>query len=189
MVYNLLQMLYRPSFCANCSDKIERANWGIFTSRRFCDACAAEFKVYDLFPRFVVGIGLLTGIFGLGSYMNSGPNPKDALAVKPPVLLTGQMVPPPRATAADLPPVQAVAANTGQSSVPVSKPAIGSQPVAQTARPKPASEEAVYYCGAETKKGTPCSRRVKGNIRCYQHSGMPQMSTNDDLSIRQQKPK
>src|SRR5262249_43813440 len=35
--------------------------------------------------------------------------------------------------------------------------------------------EADYYCGAETKKGTPCTRKVKGNVRCWQHQGMPAM--------------
>ena len=30
----------------------------------------------------------------------------------------------------------------------------------------------VYMCGARTKKGTPCSRRVHGPVRCWQHKGM-----------------
>jgi hypothetical protein len=34
--------------------------------------------------------------------------------------------------------------------------------------------DAVYYCGAATKKGAPCSRRVKhAGERCWQHQGMP----------------
>ncbi|HEY5446713.1 MAG TPA: hypothetical protein VIJ87_20095, partial [Pyrinomonadaceae bacterium] len=33
----------------------------------------------------------------------------------------------------------------------------------------------VYLCGARTKKGTPCSRRVHGKVRCWQHTGMPSM--------------
>jgi hypothetical protein len=35
--------------------------------------------------------------------------------------------------------------------------------------------EVVYICGARTKKGTPCSRRVRGPGRCWQHRGMPAM--------------
>jgi hypothetical protein len=31
--------------------------------------------------------------------------------------------------------------------------------------------EDVYICGRETKKGTPCSRRVHGPVRCWQHKG------------------
>jgi hypothetical protein len=40
-----------------------------------------------------------------------------------------------------------------------------------------------YYCGAETKKGTPCSRKVKGNVRCWQHTGMPAMLPPDKLLV------
>jgi len=38
-------------------------------------------------------------------------------------------------------------------------------------------EEKVYTCGARTKKGTPCSRRVQGPVRCWQHKGLPRMNT------------
>ncbi|HEX8149343.1 MAG TPA: hypothetical protein VF591_19325, partial [Pyrinomonadaceae bacterium] len=34
-------------------------------------------------------------------------------------------------------------------------------------------EEVVYVCGARTKKGTPCQRRVRGPGRCWQHRGKP----------------
>jgi hypothetical protein len=33
--------------------------------------------------------------------------------------------------------------------------------------------EVVYVCGARTKKGTPCQRRVRGPGRCWQHRGKP----------------
>ncbi|MCA1555976.1 MAG: hypothetical protein LC747_04720, partial [Acidobacteria bacterium] len=35
--------------------------------------------------------------------------------------------------------------------------------------------EVVSICGARTKKGTPCSRRVRGTGRCWQHRGKPAM--------------
>jgi hypothetical protein len=35
------------------------------------------------------------------------------------------------------------------------------------------STEPVYYCGAMTKKGTACTRRVKSPGRCWQHLGQP----------------
>ena len=46
----------------------------------------------------------------------------------------------------------------------------GSQPESST--------EAVYYCGAMTRKGTPCTRRVKTPGRCWQHADEP-LSKND----------
>ena len=33
----------------------------------------------------------------------------------------------------------------------------------------------VYFCGAKTKKGRPCSRKVKGGRRCWQHQGLKSM--------------
>jgi hypothetical protein len=35
----------------------------------------------------------------------------------------------------------------------------------------PVIEEKVYTCGARTRKGKPCSRRVKEPGRCWQHKG------------------
>ena len=43
-----------------------------------------------------------------------------------------------------------------------------------TANERPTElDEVVYICGARTKKGTPCQRRVRGPGRCWQHRGMP----------------
>ncbi len=48
-----------------------------------------------------------------------------------------------------------------------------------------ASSEEVYICGARTKKGTPCRRRVHtAGERCFQHKGMPAMVALDKLTIK-----
>jgi len=46
------------------------------------------------------------------------------------------------------------------------------------------SEDQVYMCGARTKKGTPCSRRVHGPTRCWQHKGMSAMRPQEKLLIK-----
>ena len=46
-------------------------------------------------------------------------------------------------------------------------------------------EEQVYICGAQTKKGTPCSRRVHGPVRCWQHRGMKAMLPDDKLIVKE----
>ena len=46
-------------------------------------------------------------------------------------------------------------------------------------------EEAVYLCGARTKKGTACSRRVHGPVRCWQHKGMRPMLPQDKLAVKE----
>ena len=48
----------------------------------------------------------------------------------------------------------------------------------------PVAEE-IYVCGARTKKGRPCSRRVHGFVRCWQHKGMPAMLPPEKLVIRE----
>jgi hypothetical protein len=43
----------------------------------------------------------------------------------------------------------------------------------------------VYICGARTKKGTPCRRRVHAaGERCYQHKGMAAMVSLERLTIK-----
>jgi hypothetical protein len=54
----------------------------------------------------------------------------------------------------------------------------------RAAAPAPLTEE-VYTCGARTKKGTPCSRRVHGPVRCWQHKGMPAMLPQEKLRIKE----
>jgi hypothetical protein len=41
--------------------------------------------------------------------------------------------------------------------------------------------EKVYFCGAQTKKGTLCSRRVKNGGRCWQHEGQPALLPQEKL--------
>jgi hypothetical protein len=45
--------------------------------------------------------------------------------------------------------------------------------------------EQLYTCGARTKKGTPCSRRVHGPVRCWQHKGAPAMLPQEKLRINE----
>jgi len=45
-------------------------------------------------------------------------------------------------------------------------------------------EDVIYVCGARTKKGTPCSRRVHGPVRCWQHKGMPAMLPQEKLLVK-----
>jgi hypothetical protein len=46
-------------------------------------------------------------------------------------------------------------------------------------------EEEIYICGARTKKGTPCSRRVSGAVRCWQHKGEDAMLPREKLMLKE----
>lgn len=45
--------------------------------------------------------------------------------------------------------------------------------------------EIVSICGARTKRGTPCSRRVRGTGRCWQHRGRAAMLPAAKLLVRE----
>jgi hypothetical protein len=45
-------------------------------------------------------------------------------------------------------------------------------------------DDQVYICGARTKKGSPCSRRVQEPIRCWQHKGLPAMLPKEKLVVK-----
>lgn len=178
-------MVFRPSFCANCGEKIERADWGVFTSRRFCQVCETEFKGQDLIPRVIVGLGVFACVCGFGSYLRSGPA-AETRGLNQPRMLAGQALSQQQLSAANsvnrsLENVNA--ANLRQPGQPNAASTTNALVSPPTAKPKVEAAEPMYYCGAETKKGTPCSRRVKGNVRCYQHQGMPAMLPANKLRI------
>ena len=168
-------MLFRPSFCANCGEKIERANWGLLTSRRFCQVCESEFKGLDLIPRAIVAGGLVLAISGLGGYLRSGNSAQTALVstAQRPIAQRPDSRPVLEPKPIETPAIETVTAPRSPKVAPVS-PAASAPEIA----------EAVYFCGARTKKGSPCSRRVKGNVRCFQHLGSDAMMPPDKLKIR-----
>jgi len=49
---------------------------------------------------------------------------------------------------------------------------------------QPVENERVYICGARTKKGTPCQRRVRSLERCWQHRGRPAMLPPEKLIMQ-----
>ena len=162
-------MLYRPNFCCNCGEKIERVEWNLLTSRRFCIVCSTENRVHDVLPRAVIAAGALALMFGFGSLWTGSariePVPTEStVGVRSSV--------PPAA------PVQKVDR--------VNEPRIeaSSLPGAQTSEPTFGAAtdngDQRHFCGALTKKGTPCSRKVKGKgVRCFQHEGRPEASGTD----------
>lgn len=163
-------MFFKPNYCCNCGEKIQRAEWKVLTSRRFCDVCSVENQGHEWLPRIAVAAALLVGLFGFGSYLRSYEQ---------------QPFAPPGAMRASDPRRMPPAGTKPEAAEQVSeRPAtVASEPTADPARPgstnvQPrlqsfASDDPVYYCGAMTKKGKPCSRRVKTNGRCWQHKGQP----------------
>lgn len=154
-------MLFKPNFCCSCGEKIERVEWNLLTSRRFCEVCAVENRRYDLLPRASVAAGVLSLMFGIGSFFGArtaGNLPTQTLSASPAMLKVDPVGSAPPAVV---------------TQSPVSNDdAVMPQPAAKVPRADKQVPVKVYYCGALTKKGTPCSRKVKtAGARCYQHEG------------------
>ena len=177
-------MLFRPKFCANCGEKIERTEWRLWTSRRFCELCATEFQFQEYAPRIVVGLAVVAIISSIGSYFGSGTSRNEPSIAKQ---RAGEKSTTQIPNASVLPPNSGnnmVLANSSVSPVVQESRSFTSIPQTKPmAVEKTVSAEPVYFCGAQTKKGTACSRRVKGNTRCFQHTGMPSMFPADKLKV------
>jgi len=133
---------YRPNVGSECGEKILRLRWRFWTSRRFCDQCAARFARPQFIRRMLMTIVLL----GLGVLIGRG------IRHQPRPLVIERLV--------NTPAVQ----NSSNALAPV-------------------SVDDVYICGARTKKGTPCSRRVHGPVRCWQHKGQPAILPVEKLRV------
>lgn len=150
--------MYRPNFCAECSAKIVRLRWHFWTSRRFCETCAPRY-LREPVKRAVIA-GAIVFLLGMAVGQAARRTP---------------------------PPVVIQRAQNSTTTSPASK-ANGSD---ATEAPKrdgnqgsAITTEEVYTCGARTKKGAPCSRRVPGPVRCWQHLGLPAMLPQEQLRIK-----
>jgi hypothetical protein len=151
---------YRPNFCCECGHKIVRLRWFVWTSRRFCDKCSRTFaKTQWLRPSLSLLALLLCGVL-VGRGCRRAPAP---LIIE-------------RAA-----PVQTASANGATANSP---PTTDSS-TTRSGTTVTVTADDVYICGARTKKGTPCSRRVHGPVRCWQHKGASAMLPQEKLRIKE----
>jgi hypothetical protein len=180
-------MLYKPNFCCDCGEKIERESWMPWTSRRFCDDCGAHLE--KLPRRALLSLGAALALFGGG--LVAGQFVRER---KPPLVLMSNQNAPTAEQKANMRPV-IPQSNQVNSQIPAkSQIQIAPKPKTQSlppATPPGASmsasdtSQAAYFCGARTQKGTPCSRRVRSAGRCWQHVGKPAMMPEEKLKISQ----
>ena len=166
-------MFYRPEFCCCCGEKVERIDWKPWTSRRFCQLCETKHPWSELIQKALPFLGIVGVITGLASFWPTSQQPVSPVTKR--ALAAEKNAQPMQAS----PTFKTTESGNIQSQPnsrienPNNLAAVSASNMPKTAvaeRPEP-----VYFCGAETKKGTPCTRKVKGNIRCWQHQGMPAM--------------
>lgn len=178
-------MPYKPKHCCQCGEKIDRIAWKPWTSRRFCELCETELGIYDWIPRVLVGIGLLFGLYGIGSFLQK-PEAQLTVASNQLAALNAKSnsIKPQSATQnsftdnVHLPTESSnAAAQTKTLPAPTPSDLKIRQAVATAAQPP----EKVFFCGAQTKKGAMCSRRIKNGGRCWQHEGQAAMMPQEKL--------
>ena len=170
--------MYRPNFCSECGAKILRLHWRVWTSRRFCDVCSRRLCRERLTVPLIaavalLGVGLIAGRAG-----RPAPPPLIIERHANSSLLNDQSENgnPQSEQTGEIDGAGEVKGNSPNDSGPAG--------VNNSSDSQPGlTEEVVYICGARTKKGTPCSRRVHGPVRCWQHKGMRPMLPQDRLRV------
>ena len=151
--------MYKPNFCCECGAKLLRLRWYVWTSRKFCGKCARRLRKARLFPVLWIVVALIGAGYVAGRFRSPAP---------PPLIIERRRDSP--------------LSDSPQSASSISSSPVGNQSEANTAARL--AEETIYQCGALTKKGTPCSRRVHGPVRCWQHKGMPAMKPQEELLVK-----
>ncbi|MET0752482.1 MAG: hypothetical protein ABWZ66_03880 [Pyrinomonadaceae bacterium] len=178
-------MSYKPKFCCQCGEKIERVDWKLWTSRKFCELCATDFGISEKILKFVFGLSIIFGLAGFASFWRTpeksvplAPNQLVASAPNVNKIETNRTISPQNSSNTL---VQTVQAQPNNSAKQLKNEVVPAN--LKTKQLESGVQEATYFCGAPTKKGTPCSRRVKGGGRCWQHAGQPAMLPQEKLIV------
>jgi hypothetical protein len=149
------------NFCRNCAARLARKGWRLWMSGALCDDCATRPGVSTR-NRTIIGIALVAvAAFAFGRYLRPSPQP---LIIQ-------------RAENSPLPDAPLDLNSIAKRGANPSSPNVAPQTSAT-------DDEAAYICGARTKKGTPCRRRVHvAGERCYQHKGRTAMVGLEKLVI------
>jgi hypothetical protein len=153
--------LYRSKFCAECGNKIVDRDWRRWFDCRFCMNCKEQFSKSRWILPTVLSILIFSIGWALGKFVN-------------------------RSNRVPLVIEQASNVAAGQIDSSRTQPTTTSQLSNLPTTEKPtALNETIYICGARTKKGTPCSRRVREIGRCWQHKGKRAMLPDEKLIIKE----
>jgi hypothetical protein len=148
--------MHRANFCAECGERLTFKGWRGWLRRSLCEHCARRLGGFATYRPLIVLVLVIAAAFGFGRYLRPAP---------PPLIIQR-------------------AANSPLFDVP-NEQSVSQSNRARANQPASISNDEVYICGARTKKGTPCRRRVHAaGERCFQHKGMPAMVALDKLTIK-----
>ena len=159
--------MHVSNFCVECGERLTRKGWRVLIGGRFCVRCAQRLGKYAWARSLATVFLIAFSAFALGRYLRPAP---------PPLIIQRAANSP----LSDLPVNLNLAARAPGSGTDksVAKQSDGASDTGSL-------DDAVYLCGARTKKGTPCRRRVHlAGERCYQHKGMPAMVPLEKLVVK-----
>jgi hypothetical protein len=176
-------MFYRASYCCECGEKIERLSDSLLSSSKFCEVCKPNFRLENFAPKGLVGIGLLGAVFGFGSFLQKPAEPRQQVQKGEIAMIASVPSQSANRIKAEKPAanLNVVNASPKLETKKVTSSFEKQVAVSKEAKPEIEVSEPAYYCGAKTKKGSPCSRKVKGAVRCWQHAGQPAMLPTNQL--------
>jgi hypothetical protein len=80
--------MYKPNFCVECGEKITRARWRVWTSRRYCQACEGRFRRGRILVPLVSAAALLSVGLLMGRAIRPQPPPLTVQRLELPAVST-----------------------------------------------------------------------------------------------------
>lgn len=175
-------MFYKPNFCAECGARIEAEARRFWSNGKFCRACAKRFRRAS----FVKAASLVAALAGGGFLAGRALRPS-----APPVVIA-TMTPARESSIASVSSngnANSAAQDSAKQSDSSNAKSGGLKYGKSFVETPPDPNEIISSCGARTKKGTPCQRRVRGvGRRCFQHTGKPAMLPPEKLIVQGKPP-
>jgi hypothetical protein len=152
----------RANFCSECGSRLAPKGWRARFGGRLCERCSR--RLGNPWRRSFLFVSMIAvAAFAFGRYLRPSP---------PPLIIQRVANSP----LSDLP------VNSDASRNATKRKQDNSTEAVAAAHP---ADDVVYICGARTKKGTPCHRRVHfAGERCFQHKGMPAMAPLEKLGVK-----
>jgi len=149
------------NFCMECGERLARKGWRARFGSRLCDQCAQRLGAFASYRSLIAIVLVAVAAFTIGKHLRPSPPPLIIQRAANSPLSDGPVEQTPRAS-------KERGTSTKAANFSVST-----------------ADDAVYICGARTKKGTPCHRRVHvAGERCFQHKGMTAILPLEKLTIK-----
>lgn len=184
-------MLYASKYCNNCGEKlVQEQGFNLLRSKLYCALCQTEYQLQEWIPKIGVFLLSIFGLWGIGTvfFARSPKSPNIAVRQQENSAIAAQARQNSDQNAVvsnDKAKLNALKSANTESAPVVSNSAVSQAlPSVNASQQKTLTVESdAYYCGAATKKGTPCTRKVKGPVRCWQHAGQSSVLKQNELKV------